>query len=150
MTLAVTSLCGRSEIAFLRGLWPSLRPGNSHRPRPRKRAIFMSSYQEYLASDSWKRRRGRAKHLAGHLCQVCGWNEDLQVHHKTYRRLGHEIDSDLIVLCSDCHAMMHGEPRFAMYVRCRTCGEPGVTISNPDNNWVRYTCLAKHITERKL
>src|SRR4051812_47555513 len=37
-----------------------------------------------------------------------GWRNDmeqqtLEVHHKTYERLGHERDEDLVALCWNCH-----------------------------------------------
>ncbi len=39
-------------------------------------------------------------------CQVCGSfgkGVRLEVHHKTYDRLGHEKDEDLVVCCDACH-----------------------------------------------
>ena len=45
-------------------------------------------------------------HRAGHCCERCGRSRlgtILQVHHKTYARLGNEHLDDLKVVCIDCH-----------------------------------------------
>lgn len=61
-------------------------------------------YRSYLASQEWARKRTTALRLAGNTCQRCGrTGGTLQVHHRTYRRLGHEESTDLEVLCGDCH-----------------------------------------------
>jgi hypothetical protein len=65
---------------------------------------------EYLNSDGWKRRREVAIVRAGRKCQLCGAMPDsFQVHHNSYERLGHELPSDLIVLCGECHKRFHAE-----------------------------------------
>lgn len=45
--------------------------------------------------------------LASYRCERCGAKRDLQVHHKTYERLGVERDQDLEVVCADCHRQHH-------------------------------------------
>lgn len=55
---------------------------------------------------------------AGWQCEVCGadartahWQAkggSLQVHHRTYERLGAELPGDLQVLCPECHRSVHG------------------------------------------
>lgn len=64
-------------------------------------------YREYLKTDWWKTRRERALQLAGHRCQVCNSAQGPNVHHRTYERLGHERDADLLVLCESCHKLFH-------------------------------------------
>jgi HNH endonuclease len=66
-----------------------------------------SSYRAYLNSPHWRVRRNRALNNAGWRCQRCGSQRDLQVHHRSYQRLGAEWDSDLEVLCFDCHNGHH-------------------------------------------
>lgn len=64
------------------------------------------TYLAYIASAAWKRRRDDRIAKAGNACEHCGytvWSRKLEVHHKTYERLGHERDEDLEVLCEDCH-----------------------------------------------
>ena len=64
-------------------------------------------YREYLKTDHWLEIRDKALQRAGHKCQVCGYNKNLQVHHNTYKNLGHEKPSDLVVLCWKCHKTFH-------------------------------------------
>ena len=65
-------------------------------------------YREYLESDEWARRRAAALERAEHRCQLCNNPELLQVHHRTYERVGRERPEDLIVLCGGCHVRHHG------------------------------------------
>jgi len=66
-------------------------------------------YHAYLNSPAWRSRRNRAISLAGWRCERCTAKRDLQVHHRTYERLGAERDEDLEVLCADCHEGHHTE-----------------------------------------
>jgi hypothetical protein len=67
-------------------------------------------YPSYLRSPGWARRRGRALRRARGRCEVCGSRVRVNVHHKTYERLGHEAAGDLQVLCRRHHAETHGVP----------------------------------------
>jgi hypothetical protein len=64
-------------------------------------------YLEYLKSAGWRTTRNRALQLASYRCERCDSKRDLQVHHRTYERLGHEWDQDLEVLCDACHGDHH-------------------------------------------
>lgn len=58
----------------------------------------------YLRSAHWKATAHEARLRAGNRCQVCGCtNRPLDVHHRTYEHLGHELPGDLIVCCRACH-----------------------------------------------
>lgn len=64
-----------------------------------------SSYQEYLKSLRWIKKATQFK--KDHpLCQRCE-NKTQDVHHRTYQRIGHEKNDDLIALCRDCHDLTH-------------------------------------------
>lgn len=65
------------------------------------------AYTQYLNSASWKITRNRRLALAKYRCERCQNKRQLQVHHLTYERLGSEWDSDLEVLCIDCHERHH-------------------------------------------
>lgn len=65
------------------------------------------NYAEYLKSDAWQTRRAAALRRAEHRCQVCGAAERLEVHHRSYERLGNERPADLVVLCRKCHQVFH-------------------------------------------
>ncbi len=40
-------------------------------------------------------------------CTVCNSDKGLQVHHKTYKNIFNEKQSDLITLCRTCHNTHH-------------------------------------------
>lgn len=69
--------------------------------------VRWESYAEYLLSPWWKWRRKQAKKRASFRCRRCGSSGPLEVHHRNYKRLGKEKDSDLEVLCSPCHEHHH-------------------------------------------
>ena len=60
-------------------------------------------YLAYLNSPAWRATRNRALYLARWRCEKCGAKRALQVHHRSYERLGGEWDVDLEVLCEGCH-----------------------------------------------
>ena len=64
-------------------------------------------YHEYLLTDDWKHRRDWIKSFWGHRCVLCYSMEDIQVHHRTYERLGREEMTDCVPLCSECHTKHH-------------------------------------------
>jgi len=70
------------------------------------------TYADYIQSEAWKRRAQELKQLPGVVpageCAICGVCRNLEVHHRTYQRLGREHPSDLIVLCDGCHQRVHG------------------------------------------
>ena len=69
-----------------------------------------SDYYEYIKSPEWKMKANDLKIDRGFRCQLCnisGYVTNLHVHHNTYERFGMEKDSDMIVLCADCHKTFH-------------------------------------------
>ena len=46
------------------------------------------------------------------VCEFCKCgNRQLNVHHRTYKRLGMEWLMDVNLLCNDCHLLIHTLPR---------------------------------------
>ncbi len=74
---------------------------------PRLRDFQTMPYAEYLQTSDWATRRAKALRFAGYRCQICNSPEELNVHHRTYERLGHEHMGDLITLCKNCHEIFH-------------------------------------------
>lgn len=72
-------------------------------------------YENYLKTRHWRRIRNR-KILSDGVCFLCGKDQNLQVHHRTYKRLGEEKESDLIVLCRECHKLMHTDQHTRKFV----------------------------------
>jgi 5-methylcytosine-specific restriction endonuclease McrA len=66
-------------------------------------------YKEYLKTDHWKLIREVALYEFNDTCVLCGENENLHVHHKSYEHRGeeHNYPNDLEVLCKECHAHEH-------------------------------------------
>ena len=71
--------------------------------------ILLEEYREYLASPAWLEKRQLILQNAGGICQCCEHFPATQVHHLTYERIGHELPSDLMAVCSYCHRLIHGE-----------------------------------------
>lgn len=70
-------------------------------------ALSAKFYDWYIKSPQWKQRAAAMVVRAGFRCQRCGSPRDLNVHHKTYIRLGEELPEDLEVLCRRCHRKEH-------------------------------------------
>jgi 5-methylcytosine-specific restriction endonuclease McrA len=70
-------------------------------------ALRRLPYAEYLQTAHWQRVRMLALENAGHQCELCSSTEALEVHHRTYERLGFERPNDVIALCHDCHRDHH-------------------------------------------
>lgn len=69
--------------------------------------LCLLPYSEYLESEHWKEKRAKARERANGRCQICNGDGELHTHHRTYERIGHERDDDLIVLCKRCHELFH-------------------------------------------
>lgn len=68
-------------------------------------------YRDYIESAAWRRRKRRwyaRHHLWARWCRMC-WSRQTDLHHRRYRRLGHEWDRDLVPLCRHHHEELHGE-----------------------------------------
>jgi hypothetical protein len=81
--------------------------------RKRRRARWLKlqeqgykDYADYLRSSHWARKK--AEYRASELPQACMCGEEnVQLHHKTYERIGAELLTDLEPLCGRCHAAVH-------------------------------------------
>ena len=65
-------------------------------------------YQAYITSSRWRNSQARQaeRQAAGFRCRICYRPDsevELQVHHRTYERLGREEPSDLLCVCTECH-----------------------------------------------
>lgn len=73
-------------------------------------------YNAVIASARWRRLRAKRLAKCDHSCQRCGWKKEtwdksrtLDLHHRTYDRLGEERDDDLELVCSLCHVQADRE-----------------------------------------
>lgn len=71
--------------------------------REKRISVNSKEYREqYLVSEHWQKIKARL-YKKYKQCRICGYTKTLNIHHITYKRLGFETDSDLIVVCEDCH-----------------------------------------------
>lgn len=76
-----------------------------------------SHYQEYIQSTHWKDLKERyRKSGLRQSCFVCATKGRPHLHHRTYARVGRERLTDLVILCSSCHLLVHTE----MQIRLET------------------------------
>ena len=73
------------------------------------------NYHQYLKSEKWKNKREKKLKQAEYHCQICYSPRMLQVHHRTYARIGNEKLSDLVVLCKGCHNLFHKHRKLAKW-----------------------------------
>ena len=70
-------------------------------------AEFEHKYNAYIKSAQWRNIRAMLIKDASNQCSKCkalGYSSrPLEIHHKTYERLGRESLNDLEVLCKSCH-----------------------------------------------
>lgn len=70
--------------------------------------LVSTAYQRYLASPEWRAKRRQRLGIDSFKCARCESDEQLEVHHLTYDRLGSERMDDLLTLCRICHKKDHG------------------------------------------
>lgn len=68
-------------------------------------------YYKYLQTEHWRVLREHKLLTVDNRCQLCYNEWNLQVHHRTYERLGNEKLEDLTVLCKECHELFHKNGR---------------------------------------
>jgi hypothetical protein len=81
--------------------------------------LSKSQYYDYIRSDLWKEKKKQyyssklyktlRQNNKGWVCYCCGVdNRPLDLHHRTYKRLGEEnIAVDLVPVCRECHDKIH-------------------------------------------
>ena len=85
-------------------------------------------YKKYIKTDEWKQIHNEVLIRDNYTCQCCNRTQQeideynakkgkkllsLVVHHKTYKNLFNEVETnykDLITLCSPCHRQIHLAP----------------------------------------
>jgi hypothetical protein len=92
-------------------------PASPPRPLSKRQKRFLNelprlgyrSYHEYLRSDHWKGLKARYRASGSfQKCTVC-FDPNVDLHHKTYKRLGQEKLTDLVPLCRLHHDTLHAQ-----------------------------------------
>jgi hypothetical protein len=67
------------------------------------------TYAAYLQSPHWQKMKRIIHRAYDERCNVCdaGPKTKKIVHHRSYDRFGREAESDLVLLCDDCHQRTH-------------------------------------------
>jgi hypothetical protein len=75
--------------------------------RPSRRQWYRT---EYLKSEHWRTFRNQWwQHHPHAVCTMChGPRHPMDLHHLTYRRLGHEKETDVTPVHRSCHVAIHG------------------------------------------
>jgi 5-methylcytosine-specific restriction endonuclease McrA len=68
-----------------------------------------AAYERHIKSTQWRNSRRAIIKLRGNKCERCPSTFELDLHHKTYERLGREQLSDLELLCKACHKIADAE-----------------------------------------
>jgi len=96
--------CQASHLSAHHAKWDELRKLEADR----QRELRTMPYSLYLKTPEWQATRVAALKRARYACQLCKHiNTTLDVHHNTYDRRGHELASDLLVVCRGCHEKHH-------------------------------------------
>jgi hypothetical protein len=74
------------------------------RKRPKKRRV---NYRRYIRSAKWFAFRKSYFEVVPEECVICGSKEHVNLHHRTYERLGHERFEDVVPLCRAHHDRLH-------------------------------------------
>lgn len=78
-----------------------------------KRKELTTDHEEYvrfLRSPEWADIRAEVLERDGHRCQMCGSEQNLEVHHTSYDYLGRDENGGighLVTLCDKCHCDVH-------------------------------------------
>ena len=65
------------------------------------------SYNEYIKSKWWTKRKNRYFQRYGKKCLICGSTKTVQLHHKLYGNYGNEDNKHLVALCDFHHKELH-------------------------------------------
>lgn len=93
--------------------------------------LSLDCYDDYLKSNHWKKFREdfyrnsptvkRMYHKYGILiCQFCSKKGILNLHHSSYKRLGRERIKDVVLICINCHKLIHSlDRKYDLYERTK-------------------------------
>lgn len=76
----------------------------------------MINYYEYIHSPEWFTRTEPVRKRNNGLCECCMMRYGNCVHHRTYQRLGEELEIDLLHVCIYCHRMIHKKGKYFIWI----------------------------------
>lgn len=84
--------------------WTNWKADNNEYDKMRRWWIW---YSQYLNSAVWQQKRKLVLKRANGICEACGIERAIQVHHLTYDNVGAEPLWDLVAVCDNCHKEFH-------------------------------------------
>lgn len=70
------------------------------------------TYRDYLKTDHWQKiRQAKILKKRGNICRLCAKKSAIDVHHRTYKKIGAERLKDLAPICRSCHTLIHSTHR---------------------------------------
>lgn len=78
--------------------------------KKRLKQLGFASYRDYLNSELWKnnRRRFLESGFFNGKCKICHCRSSrIEIHHRSYKRIGQEMLIDMIGVCPECHEAIH-------------------------------------------
>jgi 5-methylcytosine-specific restriction endonuclease McrA len=103
-------------------------------------------YNEYLQGEHWQETRKRYYHSKlfrktyKKRCGICLRDVPLDLHHKTYKRIGAEPLKDLIGVCRECHTQIHSQ-----VTNSKAVGRETKRLKKRMRKWIRKTFWDKRM-----
>jgi hypothetical protein len=110
--LALAELAGQSPRDYddtLELEWRKAKSKEYDEVRERFREMRVDNYGEYLASDTWAKKRAKVMKRAGDVCEGCLERAATEVHHLSYEHIGNEFLFELVAVCETCHNAIHNQ-----------------------------------------
>lgn len=118
-----------------------------------KMPVTKENWELYCHTTYWKKLSKRVKDEAGNRCRICNGGGTLNVHHRSYANKGNyerEL-TDLVCLCSDCHALFHRKTRHNKRSKQRKTSRKVKILTTPERlAFLRKEYLKLPKTKRRL
>lgn len=108
--LALAELAGKPPPDYNDTLefdWRAEKSKEYDEVRKRFREMRVDNYGEYLASETWAKKRAKVMKRAGGICEGCLERAATEVHHLSYDHIGNEFLFELVAVCEYCHDAIH-------------------------------------------
>lgn len=83
--------------------------GSDHLENQKALSNFWEWYSDYLDSPEWKEKRRKVLLRENYICEGCGDEKAIEIHHISYKHKGNEFLFELVALCQHCHETVHRE-----------------------------------------
>lgn len=102
----LTAIANREDRIKRQAEWAALEQERKA-AAARENEEWRTRYNVYLQSAQWRTIRSRVLDRAKGMCEGCGVEKAVQVHHLTYRHVCEEFLWELRAVCLKCHERLH-------------------------------------------